>query len=137
MRQNTSRHVWCDQYLEVLGPLLPKTLFSKVEFLKAVPVTMIANDKRNEKILSHLQILYFLFLIPFCPDDVLKYWSPLLPNSLEFLFSPSKKRGIRSNMFLPKNLWNDICPFLCVFSLQHFHVFWMFYCCLPCLIWST
>ena len=93
-----------------------KKLFSKLDFLKAVPVTMIANNKRNEKIPSYLQILYFVFPLPFCPDDALKYWSPPPAQFFVVFITPFKKREGLEVICIHLKFYGIIFVLFCVFS---------------------
>ena len=45
LRQKTSRPVWYDQCLEVPGTTTFKEIFSKLDVLEAVSVTMTANSE--------------------------------------------------------------------------------------------
>ena len=61
----------------------------------------------------------FFSLFPFCPDDFLKKWSPLLPsfpNLPHFHSLPLKKEGDwqQQCVYLATNLRNNICLFLYV-----------------------
>ena len=69
-------------FLDVSGTIFSKKSFTKLDFLKAVSVTMIANSEKMkiEKIPSHFG----------SPTDFLKKFLPL-PNFLENVPSPIKE----------------------------------------------
>ena len=53
LRQKTSKSVWYDQFLEVPVTMFSKKGFPKLDFLKVVPVTMIANSEKMKTKKSH------------------------------------------------------------------------------------
>ena len=106
----------CDHYL--------KKIFSKLDFLKTVSVTMTANSE---------QILYFFSPLSFCRDDFLRNWTP--PTQFFGIHrfpTPSKKEGGLETMRIYLKIYEIISASFYVFTLEHFECV---YCCLPFLIW--
>ena len=104
-----------------------------------VSVTMTANMSKLKwkNTVIPIKILYFLSPLPFCLDDVLKNWSPLLSYFLAFYFPLRKMREVKSNVYSPTSMKQYLILFLClhwnilmVFSmfLLLFAIFNMFSC---------
>ena len=103
---------------EVPGTIFSKKSFPRLDFLKAVSITIIANSE-NMKMKK-------LYLILFSPTDFLKKFLPL-PNFLETL-SYSLKKGMGGgrklmcfHLKINVILFNSFCALF--FLLEHIEVF--------------
>ena len=93
LREKTSRSVWYNQCLEVPGTTTFKKRFSKVDFLKAVSVTMTTNSEQIKmKKSDHLYKCNFSLPSPFA----LMIFKKVGPRPTQFFgifIPPSKKVG--------------------------------------------
>ena len=104
---------------------MPGRIFSKIsfpnnlDFLKAVPVTMVANSEKRKMKKSNLVLV--------SPTDFLKTFLPLL-YFLETLSSPLKKGvgGDRKLMCFHLKIYVILFNTFCVFLLEHIDVFLTF-----------
>ena len=64
LRQKNSRRVWYDQCLEVPEVTVFKKRLPKLDFLKAVSVTMTANSEQIEMKKSHHTYRFCIFSLP-------------------------------------------------------------------------
>ena len=120
LRQKTGNSIWYGQFLEV-----PVTVFSqatsvpKLEFQKAVSVTMIVSSEKMKMKKSHPILFSFT-------EFIKKIFS--LHNFLETLSSLLKKevREGRKRMYFYLKIYVILFNTFCVFLLENAGVFWMF-----------
>ena len=132
LRQKTSR------------PFFFKKRFSKLDFLEAVSVTMTANSEEIKIKKSQHHYKFFIFSL-LSPDDFLKIGSPPTQFLLSFTPPPpppphpiplpsfKKGRGL-GTIYIHLKIYETMFASFCVFPLEFFDVFLMFYCILPILI---
>ena len=117
--QKNSKSLWYSQCLKVPGTTFFEKRFLKVDFLKLVSVTMIANSEERKMKKSHSPYNFCIFSpLPFWfPLQI--FWKIVLPTQFFGNFiSPLQKRGGRwvgNYVCSSKNLRNNILPYMCVF----------------------
>ena len=119
LRQKTSKSVWYGQFLEVPVTIFSKTSVPKLDFQKAVSVTMIVSSEKMKMKKSHPILFSFT-------EFIKKNFS--LHKFLETLSSLFKKEVTegRKVMYFHLKIYVILFNTFCVFLLENTGVFWQF-----------